>query len=78
MKHLPGISAPLLVLFGGLEGNIPENIDRFGFGGLAERVNDFASGTDNASCGVIEDGDHFYTGVTDALWATADDWLSQD
>ena len=78
MKHLPGISAPLLVLFGGLEGNVPENIDRFGFGGLAERVTEFAVGTDNASCGVIDGGDHFYTGRTDELWAAVDGWLSED
>ena len=77
MKHLPGTSAPLLVLFGGLEGNVPDNIDRFGFGGLAERVTEFADGTDNASCAVIDGGDHFYTDRTDPLWAAVDGWLSE-
>jgi pimeloyl-ACP methyl ester carboxylesterase len=77
MKHLPGTSAPLLVLFGGLEGNVPENFDRFGFGGLADKVTQFAAGADNATCGVIEGGDHFYNGVTDELWAAVDGWLSE-
>lgn len=78
MKHLPEISHPILVLFGGLEGNIPANPDRFGFGGLADGVTEFAGGTDNTSCRVIEGGDHFYTGRTDELWAAVDGWLGED
>jgi pimeloyl-ACP methyl ester carboxylesterase len=77
MKHLPDISQPLLVLFGGLEGNAPENIDRFGFGGLAGMVTEFAGGTDNAACNVIEGGDHFYTGRTDPLWSVVENWLAE-
>ncbi len=78
MQHLPGITAPLLVLFGGLEGNVSENLFPFSFAGLADEVTGFAAGTDNTSCRVIDGGDYFYTGVTDALWAAVDDWLSQD
>ena len=78
LKHLPGIAAPLLVLFGGLEGNVPENVDRFGFGGLADMVSEFAAGTDNAACSVIDGGDHFYTGRTEELWTVVDGWLNQD
>ena len=77
MKHLPGITPPILVIIGGLEGNNPKDPDRFGFGGLADMVSEFADGADNASFSLIEGGDHFYTGLTHELWIAVEGWLGQ-
>jgi pimeloyl-ACP methyl ester carboxylesterase len=75
VRHLPGVSIPLLVTIGGEEGARPDSPDRFPFGGLAEQVAALADRQSNLTFELIPGADHFYTGTTDALWAAVERWL---
>ncbi|MDP6429202.1 MAG: alpha/beta fold hydrolase [Rhodospirillales bacterium] len=77
LRHLPDVSGPILITIGGLEGNRPEFADRFGFGGLAGKISEFAENSGNVSFNLIDGGDHFYTGLTDELWSVAEAWLAK-
>ena len=77
MTHLPNINIPLLVTIGTLEGNRPENVDRFGFGGSAEAIGELADGRPNLSFLPIADGDHFYSGQVDQLWTNLQSWIGK-
>ncbi len=74
LKHLPDVDVPLLVTIGGNEGR-PEQVDRFGFGGLADKMTTLAASRDNMSFQLIEGGDHFYAGVIGQLWSAVEQWL---
>ena len=75
LKHLPNIKIPILVTIGALEGR-PQQIDRFAFGGLAETMTGLVETSPTMSFNLIEDANHFYDGQTDALWSTAETWLT--
>jgi pimeloyl-ACP methyl ester carboxylesterase len=75
LKHLPNVAVPLLVTVGGEEGARPDSADRFPFGGLAEQVAALSARQPNLAFALIPGADHFYTGTTDALWATVERWL---
>ena len=77
LKHLPNARVPLLVTVGGEEGVHPDRQDRFGFGGLAEKLAALAEHQANLTFALIPGADHQYTNRTDHLWAAAETWLSK-
>ena len=76
LKHLPHVRTPLLVTIGGEEGVHPDRADRFGFGGLAEKVAAQAEQQPNLAFELIPGADHQYTHRTDQLWTAVEHWLT--
>jgi pimeloyl-ACP methyl ester carboxylesterase len=77
LKYLPDVQAPLLVTVGSEEGAHPDRPDRFGFGGLAEKLAAQAEAQPNLTFALIPGADHQYTNRTDQLWAAASTWLTR-
>jgi alpha-beta hydrolase superfamily lysophospholipase len=76
VKYLPDVKVPMLVTIGGEEGVHADRPDRFGFGGLAEKVTALAERQPNLTFELIPGADHQYTNRTDQLWAAAERWLA--
>src|SRR6266496_2249543 len=77
LRHLPDVRTPMLVTIRGEEGVHLDRPDRFGFGGLAEKVAALAEQQSNLSFELIPGADHQYTNRTDQLWAAAERWLAK-
>ncbi|MDA0239018.1 MAG: alpha/beta fold hydrolase [Proteobacteria bacterium] len=77
LKHLPSVTTPILVTVGGLEGARPDQVDRFAFEGLSEKISAMAEKQSSLASALINGGNHFYDGCTDALWSSVETWLSQ-
>jgi pimeloyl-ACP methyl ester carboxylesterase len=75
LDALPKVPVPILVTIGSEEGLGLHSSDWFPFGGLAQKVSDLSSQTQNLSFEMIEGANHAYAGREDALWSVAQRWV---
>ena len=78
VKLLPSVNIPVLLTIGTNEGATMESPDRFSFLGLAGQVTSLAAKRPSLTFEHIAGADHFYTGVTDDLWAAVNRWRTRD
>jgi len=76
-KHLPNVTVPMLITFGGEEGATPQSSDWISMGGVADALAKLAEQQANLTFRLIDGADHFYTGKVPELWAAAQRWLGQ-
>ena len=77
LGFLPNVTVPLLVTIGSLEGTVPGVHLHFSFDGLAGRIAEIATGSENVSFEAIAGAEHSHAGKYDELWSAARRWLSQ-
>ncbi|MGH2365744.1 MAG: alpha/beta hydrolase [Chloroflexota bacterium] len=75
LRLLPAVRIPLLLTLGGEEGAGPHQPDWLAFGGLANRLQELASGLERAEFRLIPEANHRYEHKEAELWSAVAAWL---